>query len=442
MNRLKFIILLLIPVLSTVFTGCDQEPIFTEMSTNKLKIVIKGTLESETPANWIKGFTPGDDPGASPYYVDGSVDEVSDTSDDLYPTKFMFDIAELKLNGKSIGNYRQIIEADLVDTNLFFNGTGIELENDDPGNGNYDTVQLYVRKMIFDNAQIYQNTGSFIYEEAAEVIFNENDVTGFNFNNLQVNSYWDSLRDNADEIIRIFPIEIPIIGGMKYDRENGETVLEIRIVIKNFIKMYEYDYYDEGVYKVCHFWAFSDWLRDVRADEQDMGRNIHAVARAYVPGKTGTITGSATSGHYVMVIPENVASHYFRSGSGDALRNAAANCDFPVAPVYSGAHIESVLDYYCNYEAYKVQWNAKLGTCADFTTYSTAWNAYEDSVDGFKIAPYVTIATGSGYTFNNVAPGTYYVYTHAAPSDYGDLFEGDWISVGTVTVTEGSTVSP
>lgn len=425
MNKLKFKILMFIPVLGLLLAGCDQEPIFTEMSTNRLKIVLKGTLESETPPAFSLSVA-----------ADDSVNDLAAQPQDVVPATFMLDIAEIRLNGKKIGNYRQVFSIPLSDSQPFFNGQGVVLKNDDPGEGGYNTVQLFIRKMIFDNAMVYSQQGTWSTGTLAEVIFHEKTVNGFNFNLLQVNSYWDSLRTNASDIIRIFPLEIPITGGLDYDRHNDQTVLEIRIVVKNFIKMYEYDYYEDGIYKVCHYWALSDWLRDVRKNESYIGRNIHAVARAYVPGKTGTITNSTPTSGYVIAIPdgEQIAD-YSRTGSGAALRNATAvsNCDFPVAPVYSGTHMESVLDYYCNLEAYKVEWNAKLSTCPDFVAYSAAWEGYEASVEEFKIAPYVTIATGSGYTFNNVKPGIYHIYTHAVPSA-NSLFEGAWTSAGTVTV--------
>jgi len=436
MNICKRILCLVFPAIILIMTACDQEPIFTEMSTNRLRIVIKGTLESENPQPWDSVFNPSVINSATSDYVDDSVDDNDIITDDVFPDIFMIDIAEIKLNGKAIGNYRQTFSIPLDDNQPFFNGEGITLVNDDPPDGNYDRVQLYIRKMIFDGANIYSQEGSgWSTPTLAEVIFREQTVEGFNFNNLQVNSYWDSLRTDSSSILRIFPLDVPIIGGMNYMRENGETVLEIRLVIKNFIKMYEYDYYDDGVYKVCHFWALSDWLRDVHDDEKDMGRNIHAVARAYVEGQTEVRTGSGTDGHYVILLPENDASDYRMPATTSGFRaDYVPNYDLPLPPVYSGTHIESVLDYCCYYEAYKSDWNAIVTTYNSYDDYCTEWQAYEDAVKDFKIAPYVAIVSGGSYTFSNVAPGTYYMFTHSAPEDYGELFEGDWTSAGTVTV--------
>lgn len=425
MNIYSYMFSLLFALLILIFAGCDGEPVFTEMSTNRLKIKIKGTLESDATTVSV--------PFNKTVLVDDSVNDRTVTTAP-FPDNFMLDIAEIKLNGKPIGKYRQVFSIPLSDHVPFFNGEGITLKNDDPGNGTYSTVQLYIRKMIFDNAKIYHGA-AFENEEMARVIFKENEVEGFNFNNLQVNSYWDSLRDNASRVLRVYPLEIPIIGEMNYDRNDDETVLEIRIVIKNFIKMYEYDYYDAGIFKVCHFYGFSDWLRDVRKDERNMGRNIIAVARAYVPDKTGTVEVTAPAGRYVLAIPstEQIAD-YYRTADGAAIRTGVGWADLPVAPVYSGAHIESVLEYYCNYEAYKFEWNDKYalyGGSDPLTDYEDAWETYEGKVEGFKIAPYISISRvidpnpNPTATFSQMAPGDYNFYevtTPAASLAYGALF--------------------
>ena len=375
------------------FIGCGDTPVFTEMSTNRLKVVIKGTLETEGTSNFEK-MSDYELDVHNTDFQDDSVDDVLSGSHDEIPSSFMMDIAELRLDKDKFANYRTIIEASLDDSDEvnepFFNGNGVVLKNDDPGEGNYDTVKVYIRKMIFDNAMIYQSTGNTLtYEEPAEVIFHENDVNGFDFNQLQVNSYWDSLRLEGDETLRNFPLRVPIIGGLDYNQDNEETVLEIRLVIKNFVKKYEYDYYDDGVFKVCHYYALSDWLRDVRVGENDIGRNIHAVARAYVPGKTGSVTITATAGTYIVAIPSDLtvsdfglADNFIRPfdsvsvpvTNGAAIRNEN-QCDLPNAPAYPGEYIEAVLDYYLKYEKYKYDFNLKIGTCP-----------YFDSTDGIDHA--------------------------------------------------------
>jgi hypothetical protein len=445
MNFRKIYLLLFIIIISSL--NCGKEPVFTEMSTNRLTIRLKGTFETESTSNFVTMASRDVETLVSSSGLrDDSVDDVSDSTtlsgaaagmqDDL-PTTLMLDIAEIRLSGKKISNYRQVLEIPLSDAadHPFFNGTGIVLKTDDPGDGYYDSVQFYIRKMVLDNAKVYQSTGSgFVYEKDAEVIFHENTRLGLDINQLMVNSYWDSLRLEQSETIRVFPMVIPIVGGLTYNRENDETVLEIRLVIKNFIKKYEYDYYEDGVYKVCHYYGPSDWLRDVRAGETDIGRNLHGVARSYVEGNTGSIGVSAGgTSRYVVAIPiTDDISEYGISATGVSLRTTVGNSDLPLPPSYPGAYIDAVLDYYLKYEKYKNDWNTKsAGLTVDL--YEAAWDDYEAAVHGYssyglKIPPYVafTGTAGNSVTFNNITPGSYKFYyceyNPATATNYGKLF--------------------
>ena len=424
--------------------GCGDTPIFTEMKTSRLKIVIKGTLETESASNFAPMSSQGINAAT---FQDDSVDDVTDSSSligatgtklDVQPTTFMLDIAEIRLNGAKISDYRQVFSIPLDDSHPFFNGTGIELVTDDPGAGNYDSVQLFIRKMSFNNAKLYQLVGNeFTFEKDAEFIFNENTANGFDFNQLSVNSYWDSLRTESSEIIRVFPVQIPIIGGMTYTKDNGETVLEIRLVVKNFIKKFEYDFYSAGVYKVCHYYAFSDWLRDVKAGESDIGRNLHATARAYVPGKTGSITVNSAAGYVVAIPSTDDISDYGLTSAGSVLRTTVGNSDLPQPPSYPGSYIEPILDYYLKYEKYKDDWNTQVtASSLTLTQYSSAWDIYELAVKGsldgsnpygLKIPPYVAYSSGTTVTFTQMAPGIYKFYRINSPT-YGALFlSGDFI---------------
>ena len=444
---MKFRVIIILAIVYAAFTACGDVPVFTEMDTNRLTVRIKGTLESEG----ISNLTPMPGSGNAPLILSDSIvlGEFNETGSSLtqtseIPTTFMFDIAELRLDGKKFGNYRQVLKASLSgdgSTVAFFNKDGVELDNDDPPEGDYDYVQLYVRKMVFDGGNIYRKPGSsFEWDKKADVIFNEvREPGGFDFNQLQQNTYVDSLRLNSRDYLRSFPINIPIIGGLQYDKSEKETVLEIRLVVKNFVKKYEFPFYEDGVFKVYHFYALSDWLRTVRPGDRVLGGNILAVARAYVPGKTGKVTVSATSGEYVIAIPssENIGD-YFKTTSASATRPFP--CDLPQPPVSPGNHIEALLDYYIRFEDYKNKWNTAISTCNDFEAqYVPAWDTYDQAFENFKIPPYVGSSSAGSVTFSNMAPGEYKFYKVSKPTTYGKVFEGaPPSSIGTVTVTPGS----
>ena len=445
---MKFKTIIILAVSYILFISCGDVPVFTEMDTNRLKVVIKGTLETEDSSHFVKM--------ESAIFTTDILDDSGEfkvTSSDL-PKKFMFDIAELRLNGDKFANYRQVMEADLTDSAPFFSGKGIVLDNDDPAPGYYDTVQVYVRKMIFDGAEIYDSSGK---PEPTQVIFHEEYVEGaFDFNQFQQNTYVDSLKLNARDYLRSFPIKIPIIGGLKYDKNDKETVLEIRFVIKNFIKKYELPFYDSGVPKLYHFYALSDWLRDVKKGDRVFGGNILAVARAYVPGKTGSVTVNVTGGFakYVIAIPsdEKIINYYMPDrilpapptlpDADSGMRGFAY--DLPQPPQHPGyRNIESLLDYYIKYEEYKSKWNDCISSMSPpdaFEEYADAWDSYNESVRKFKIAPYVGYSDGTKpVTFKNMAPGEYEFYT-ADPPSYGGFFSATDVNTTPLTYLGNSVI--
>ncbi|NMB65076.1 MAG: hypothetical protein GYA16_09455, partial [Spirochaetes bacterium] len=146
----------------------------------------------------------------------------------------------MKLDDDEVSNYRQVFTARVDDSDPFFNGQGVRLRCDDVKPGKlYTHVKLYLRKLVFDNATQWHidSSNDIIQDSDPEVIFHEETVNGFDFNQLMVNTYYDYLKENYQDIIRVFPLVIPIDGGMVVN-EDEEVVLEIRLVIKNFIKLY------------------------------------------------------------------------------------------------------------------------------------------------------------------------------------------------------------
>ena len=300
----------LIIALGAAVSGCWDRPLFTELATNRLEVRLKGTYASNDERAWQAPVDVNDD----------SIDDYPPTDvttiDDL-PDFFKFDIAEMRLSGggsedMKFSIYRQTYTVGIDDTDVFFND-GIILDNDDPEpDRTYTHIKIYFRKMIFDKAMKYElSADGWSAGEPTEVIFREHTTEGFDFNQLQTNYLYDTWRLESDSTNRIFPVTIPIEGGLTFDNDTDKTVLEVRFVVKNFIKKYEYDRFDYTADNpfVAHFFGLSDWLRDVQPGDLQsgsaaIGGNILAVARAYVPGETGTITGTVDGiGNYVIAIP-------------------------------------------------------------------------------------------------------------------------------------------
>ena len=452
MNKIYTVIVLFLG--SITLFKCGDVPIFDEFATNRLRVVIKGTYESNSPAPWTSGFV--EDDSKNTFTTEKGASALTQ------PLEFMLDIAEIRLQGDSTDKfafYRNTYRFPFLDSEPFFSGEGIWYDNDDPyPDYQYHNVLLYIRKMIFPNAvdYIYYNSGWTFYE-TVETIFSENDVYGYDFNQLQYNTYWDSLREEADDVLRVFPLSVPISGGLIFNNQEEETVLEIRLVIKNFIKQFEYDYTDTDGYRhVVHYWGLSDWLRDVQADEEVIGGNVLSVARVYVPGKTATISGSAGSvpnNSYVIAIEADDVSRYALTDvAKERPKTSPAGCGPPKPPnVIDPTNIESILDYYLQYQAYQVQYNTFIANCVDDGTFKfgSDWDAYENVVANYCIPPIVSRSDGTGsYTLTNVPVGkTYYIYystsdlTTIGIAKLPDAFTKE----GSVTISEsqaGTIVEP
>jgi hypothetical protein len=293
-------------VLASLAVGCkDDRAILDELATNRLKVVFKGTYASNAPVEEWMTVPDSEDPLVKDESVVLCQEPADPEQQVALPTRFMIDIAEMKLNKHKFANYRETKTFSLDESSPFFSGEGVVLKNDDPVHlHDYSRLKLYTRKMIFDGAKIYrQGPGGWQFKELSRVIFSEKKIDGFNINQLQKNSHYDSLRKEANYINRIYPVNIPIVGGFRFNRNYDEMVLEIRMLVKNYYRKYEYSTYDdEGLLNVIHYFGFSDWLRDVRSSENNIGGNIVAVARAYVPAITGTIGGSNPNARDVFVI--------------------------------------------------------------------------------------------------------------------------------------------
>ncbi|MGB4270481.1 MAG: hypothetical protein WBK20_15060 [Spirochaetota bacterium] len=408
--------------------GCTgKKALFDELSGSRLTVLLKGTFESTSDSNSVSVWNTTV-PGTK---VDDSVNDFITDSSETFPTTFMVDIAEMRLDNDKVANYRQVFTVSVNDSDPFFNGQGVRLKCDDVKPGKlYTTVKLYIRKLIFDNAtQWYLDAiNTVVQDSVPQVIFHEKTVNGFDFNQLMVNTYYDYLKENYQDINRVFPLVIPIDGGLQVN-EDEEVVLEIRLVIKNFIKLYEYDFTnDNGQPAAYHYWAPSDWLRDVQPDDMYIGGNLLGVARVYRKDKVATVSGTAPQG-YVIAIPANdmygnpqTIAKYFLDDLDDGITDWTPW----IRPVYKPAdqvlktttipglsEIERLLDYYLRYEQYKVEYNAFV-VAVNSGSYETKWNAYDGYKWSLRLPPLVAHTyNDSGtnrYNLTNVPYGEYLFY--------------------------------
>ncbi len=365
-----------------IINGCGDDAIFTMFEKSNLKIIIKGTYASNSPQAWINNGISADDSMGN-----------ADTSGE--PTLFMLDIAEIKINNDSFANYRKVYSETLNEESSFFNGTGVSFPCDNVfPDKNYSIFKVYLRKMIFNNAYLYNIENSVWTEaEAAEVIFNEKNTLGYDFNQRQIYTYYDYISEGTSN--KIFPISIPIIENFNFDRENN-YIIEIRLVIKNYIKKYQYTYTD-GENGVA-FFALADFLRDMQAGDAYQGGNLIGVARVYNPEETVTVSGNAGAANcYVVAIPENedIADY---------------TITLPVRP--AGTYLDEV----------------------------AAWDNYDDAFSDIKIPPLAAWSSDGTYRLDNVPIGRNYKLYRSIDGHGAAAIPANF-SNQTVTVTVDGTES-
>lgn len=483
---IKRITISLLVTALAIFAGCSGDPLLTDLVTNNLKVIIKGTYESENPRGWMW-------PSSGSDIVDNSVNiyPVDTSSETFPPSTFMLDITGMRLvrDGKSMkfGNKRLTYSCGANDDNAdFFNGKGIEMRNDDVDSRSpYTRIDFYMRKLLFSNAREYQLRSDGWHDHGyTKTYFEEKKTEAFSFNQLLVNYLYDTFRNENDDedTNRIYPICIDITNGMLFDPRQT-NVIEVRFLIKNFVKLYEYnrlDYSSDEPY-IVHYFGVSDYLRDVRAGENTIGGNLIAVARSYVVGHTGSVTGTAGAGYVIGIPADGDINDYVLPS--DNLRNdkMGAVKDIPTAPEAADDNMPALLMYCMEQEQYKIDWNkfvtavngaAKIndpqipnaevgGNDTNFYNgkysesqklFEEKWTDYETAAANFKIPPLaVYVKTAGSFTINNIAPGDYKFYHTSQELKFGKLFTGTGSAVftkqftangsETVTITDGGVVT-
>lgn len=417
--------------------GCNGKPLFDQMGDNKLIITIKGTFESTAHSASIKNW---DRTVSYPQSIDDSVNQVTDSSEQ-FPTLFMMDIAEIRLvridgTVDNISTERQVFIAGVDDADPFFNGQGVVIQGDDV---KPDTVYimafLYIRKMIFNNATQWYIDSSGVLQQGIPptTIFHESTVMGYDFNQLMVNAYYDTLKQNFSEINRVFPLAVPIDGGLVM-KKNEPVVLEIRLLLKNFIKLFEYNFINtQNLKSVYHYWAPSDWLRDVKNGDIAIGGNLIAVAHAYKPLQVATVSGSASSSGYIIAIPatgtfgnsQDKNNYFLDTTVPSSWERPVYQPYVPSPPLLSNNTVEGWLDYYLCFEQYKVEYNTFVSAVND-RSYENSWRTYDALKSSFRLPPLVAHTyNDSGtnrYVLTNVPYGEYrFYFVDDSDAQYGTL---------------------
>jgi hypothetical protein len=448
--------------------GCGKNPLVSDLTHNKLLVVMKGTYESNSPQPWVLPPLGADDP----LVQDDSVINVKMPGADIYPGAFMIDISDMELldaqgDRHKFANVRQAyaMSIDTNDLDPFFNGAGLVLENDDVPQKYFLALFIMVRRMLFDNAVKYNPqavdpallTNPAWNPQPFFDSFRELAVPGLNFNQFQPHAYYDTLRLENFYINRVFPVVIGISGlppmGILKKDSKLPYVLEIRFVVKNFIKKYEVQNADNGLAGYVHYFATSDSLHDVEAEEQNIGGNIHAIARFYALGQTGKISGTngrANDAH-VIAVPHGADINNFTITPPGTLRKSNP-CNLPSSPgIFFSEDISGYLDFLLKQEKFKNDWNAFFPQpgpavkCNSFENYEIQWDAFHLKTSLFQIPPLaVFVKAGGSYSIDTVSPGSYDLYISNVAPSYGQLYQdGQFVpfSGNPVTVGIGQDVS-
>ncbi len=297
MKKLSIILILF------VITSCSgNDPLFTDLVEEQLSVVFKATYESNDPRPFFDGC-----PTTPDFLRDNSVQNVLKNTNNAHeevaspPSVFYVDLAEIRMNDDRFVNDRKYRKAKLNDTDILFNGTGISLKCKDLApNFTYDIVQLYFRKLMFDNAGRYDFEWNYL--GPVKGVFGVDEVDGYDLLSRMSRASTD--KETYDDN-RIFPLEVKLAKGFNFNRDN-EYIIEIRVMVKNYIKRYEYvttDVYENNV----SYFGLSDQIMPVEpivSDTNYIGGNAVGIARIYRKGKTATVRGTAPKNRFVVAVYE------------------------------------------------------------------------------------------------------------------------------------------
>jgi hypothetical protein len=404
-----------------VSPACDNEALFDQLKSSSLSMVIKGSYESDSPRAWLSTVVNDDNMVVLP--PDGVDSSTKPSGYDSLPTAAMLDIAEIKINNERFANYRNVIVGDISssDTDPFFNGTGLNYPCDDIRyKRGYDSLGVYIRKTMFNNSHKFvSSTG--VYGSIIKSLFNEVYTPGYNFILKEVWSVYDTLRSERSDTNRIYPLYVAFDTPL-YCTEDDQYFIEVRLVVKNFVKRYELITTEDSVTYSYHYFGYSDWARDVLPGDEYTGGNLFGVARWYSKNKATTVKGSipsvSGSGNFVIAIPAEDTIDEYTLSSSDRVR--PSDMLLPRNAPSGGSDIISAMEYLVDLQKYNgdyAKYYASLTT--DFNVYCDAWNNYHLKISSLKIPPLAVFTSDGTFTMNNVQSGRSYKFYYADASGVG-----------------------
>lgn len=313
-------LIFIITLFLLAFTGCDGEPLLSTLSTSNTSIIFKGTYASNNPRDWWDG--------GAVTVEDLKDNSVENSTLEEVPDQVLVDISEIHMNGTTCFVDRFNANMDMGEDDDFFNGNGRVLASTNLEKGdNYDTAKIYFRKLMFNKGTSYDS--DWVKDEDLEEDVAADTYPGYDFiYNLKFNQ---EDYDDDDEENLIYPYEIGFFND--FDYVVGEKlVIEIRIVIKNYVKNYEWIDDDDDIY--YSYYGLGDAVTDVEAGDVFIGGNMLAAVHYYNPDEIATISGTAPSNTYVVAITEDDAiEDYIGTTSVPALATWCSDGNFELKNV-------------------------------------------------------------------------------------------------------------
>ncbi len=308
-----------------LLNSCTGEAVFSPLVNTRLELILKGTYESNNPADFGALFEDDGSATLRSIYSSSAMNTTWNavTKDDL---KWYIDIAEIRIStrtddfsgddpetywslfardrmlmcstynsnesGKELDSCR---EKDGISQLANFFSNGISYPASDIGQGTYKHMAIYFRKLITSPAYSFALDGTSA--DMQKVNFDNQPVNGYNVLSLMQDS------PGGDGESLLFPLHNNNLS-LPVTNDGKPYVIETRIFLKNLMMKH--------TAKTSSGWLSfispSDWaenhLYDTDSDAGKVGGNVLMTARLYYPDNVGSIEATGgTIGDYIVVVP-------------------------------------------------------------------------------------------------------------------------------------------